>query len=156
MIKNNIGQIENVYSQDGKTNFYEYDFKNNVLSLKKKFAEDYQNVLDWSGNVILQSEEFTTQTTYDALNRPITITQPDTTVASYVYNKGGLLEKVVHGATEYISNINYNEKGQRSKISYGNNTQTLYTYNPMNFRLTNIYTKRNSDSNAFAGSQLHL
>jgi hypothetical protein len=58
--------------------------------LKKQFAVDYQNVLDFSGTVNLQTEEFTTQTTFDALNRPISITQPDSTVITNFYNKGGL------------------------------------------------------------------
>ncbi len=142
--KNNIGQVVSVCSQDGKNYFNLFDFKNNLLTLVKRFAEDYQNVLDWSGNVILQSEEFTTQTTYDALNRPITITQPDTTVASYVYNKGGLLEQVLHDATTYISNIDYNEKGQRSDVYYGNNTKTKSYYDAKTFRLKRLLTTRNN------------
>ena len=144
VIKNNIGQIENIYSQDGKTKFQEYDFKNNVLTLRKQFTVDYQNKIDWNENVNLQNEEFITQTTYDALNRPLTITQPDNTVASYVYNKGGLLEQVIHDTTRYISNINYNEKGQREEVYYGNNTKTKSFYDAKTFRLKRLLTTRNN------------
>ncbi|MDD2636182.1 MAG: hypothetical protein PHW82_11885, partial [Bacteroidales bacterium] len=114
--------------------------------MKKKFAVDYQNVLDYSGTVNLQTEEFETETTYDALNRPISITQPDSTVIINIYNKGGLLEQVKEGTTEYISNINYNARGQRTKIVYGNSSETTYTYDDENFRLTRLFTTKNTGS----------
>ena len=47
-------------------------------------------------------------------------------------------------ATTFISDINYNEKGQRTKIVYGNGARTKYTYNTQNFRLMRILTTRNS------------
>ncbi|MDD2636180.1 MAG: hypothetical protein PHW82_11875 [Bacteroidales bacterium] len=112
--------------------------------MKKQFAVDYQNVLDYNGTVALQTEEFITQTTFDALNRPISITQPDSTVITNFYNKGGLLEKVKQGSTEYISNIEYNARGQRTDIYYGNGSKTAYTYDTENFRLTRLLTTKNS------------
>jgi len=35
---------------------------------------------------------------------------------------------------------------ERTKIEYGNGTHTEYTYNDKNFRLTNLLTKRGSDT----------
>jgi RHS repeat-associated protein len=140
---NNIGQIENIYAQDGKTSF-EYDFKGNITKQNKQFAQDYQNKLDWNGTVALNNEIFATQTTYDALNRPVTVTQPDNTIITNVYNKGGLLEKVKQGSTEYISNIDYNARGQRTKIVYGNGSETTFTYDEENFRLTRLLTTRST------------
>ncbi|MDY0324156.1 MAG: RHS repeat-associated core domain-containing protein, partial [Candidatus Carbobacillus sp.] len=165
---NNIGQVENLYSQDGKTNFYLYDFKNNLLTLKKKFAVDYQNTLDYNGTVTLQTEEFITETSFDALNRPINIDStlppspadipvpppdpplPPTPIAipsiQYVYNKGGLLEQVLYDEDEYISRIEYNARGQRTEIYYGNGTKTGYTYDDENFRLANLLTTKDTGS----------
>ena len=65
-------------------------------------------------------------------------------LVSIYRHKGALLQQVLHGATTYISDIAYNEKGQREHIYYGNNTKTRYYYNPLNFRLTRILTTRNS------------
>ncbi|MFA6401120.1 MAG: RHS repeat-associated core domain-containing protein [Salinivirgaceae bacterium] len=45
---------------------------------------------------------------------------------------------------QYVSNINYNEKGQRIAIYYGNNSKTKYEYNPLTFRLTRLLTTRNT------------
>ena len=112
--------------------------------MKKQFAVDYQAVLDYNGTVSLQTEEFVTETSYDALNRPVTITNPDSTVITNVYNKGGLLEQVLNGELEYISNINYNARGQRTEVIYGNNSKTRYTYDDENFRLVNLLTTRNN------------
>ncbi len=92
-VSNSIGQVVEVYAQDGKTSF-EYDFKGNVISLRKQFLEDYNSMPDW-GNTVLLGESFNTHTNYDALNRPVSIMQPDNTTVSYVYDKGGLLQKVL-------------------------------------------------------------
>ena len=101
-------------------------------------------VTNWEDTVPLLEEVFTTETSYDALNRPVTIVHPDNSEVSYVYDKGGLLQKVLQGNTEHITNITYNAKGQRENIYYGNNTKTRYYYNPLNFRLTRILTTRNT------------
>jgi RHS repeat-associated protein len=88
---------------------------------------------------------FTQTTSYNALNLPITLNNPDNTLLYYGYDKGGLLNFVQRNNTEvHISNIEYNEKQQRLNIYYGNNTKTKYEYNPLNFRLTRILTTRNS------------
>jgi RHS repeat-associated protein len=144
-VLNNILQIIEIDAQDGKTSF-EYDFKGNVSKQTKQFAQDYQNKLDWNGTVALNNEIFATQTTYDALNRPVTVTQPDNSVIAYTYDKGGLLQSVAltGSATASIQNITYNSKGQREDIYYGNNTKTKYYYHPLNFRITRILTTRNS------------
>jgi len=55
------------------------------------------------------------------------------------------LEKIKHNANEYVSNINYNAKGQWTDVYYGNNTKTSYIYDNNNFRLTNLKTLRNSE-----------
>ena len=145
---NNIGQIIEIDAQDGKTS-YAYDFKGNLTEQQKQFAQDYQNELDWSGTVTLINEIFTTQITSDALNRPVTITQPDSTIITNVYAKGALLQAVAStgSATVSIQNITYNPRGQREDIYYGNNTKTKYYYNPLNFRITRILTTRNSAAN---------
>ncbi len=94
-------------------------------------------LMDWNTNPALLDETFTTETTYDALNRPVNIVNPDNTTLHYAYDKGGLLDFVQRGNNEvHISNIEYNEKGQRLAVYYGNNTKTKYEYNPLNFRLT--------------------
>ena len=54
------------------------------------------------------------------------------------------MEKVKRGSTEYISNIDYNARGQRTDVYYGNNSKTAYTYDIENFRLTRLLTTKNS------------
>jgi RHS repeat-associated protein len=141
---NNIGQIVEIDAQDGKTTL-EYDFKGNVTKQTKQFAEEYNNTIDWNTTIVLQNETFTQETTYNALNVPTVLTQPDATILYYIYDKGGLLASIQRNETEiHISNIEYNEKQQRLNIYYGNNTKTKYEYNPLNFRLIRILTTRNT------------
>lgn len=105
---------------------------------------------------LLEAETFTSKTIYDALNRPIQLFTPSTTeipasVIQPAYNEANLLEKVemqIRGATTWttsVSNIDYNEKGQRSQIEYGNGVTTNYSNDQETFRLTNLRTTRKSD-----------
>ena len=63
-------------------------------------------------------------TTFDALNRPITITSPDGSVYQPTFNEANLLDKVhvrLRGAgavTAFVTNIDYDAKGQRERIDY--------------------------------------
>src|SRR5262249_15053221 len=56
-------------------------------------------------------------------------------------------------ATPFVTNINYNAKGQRELIAYGNGAQTTYEYDPLTFRLTKLTTTRPANPSAIA-SQL--
>lgn len=41
-----------------------------------------------------------------------------------------------------VNNIDYNAKGQRTRIEYGNGAVTIYEYDPETFRLTRLLTVR--------------
>ena len=49
-------------------------------------------------------------------------------------------------ATAFVTNIDYNAKGQRTLIEYGNGATTDYSYDPITFRLSELKTTRTSDS----------
>ena len=89
--------------------------------------------------------------TYDALNRPISATSPDGSVYRPWFNEANLLEKKeVHlrGATTstpFVTNIDYDAKGQRTRIDYGNGIRTTYAYDPLTFRLTRLQTLRGAE-----------
>ncbi len=115
---------------------------------------------------LLEDEHFVSRSRYDALNRPqqsiaphsssanplrISVTQPG-------YNAAGLLERVdlwLNRAAEpddllatatadqpMVQNIDYNAKGQRVLIAYGNGATTTYDYDKESFRLTKLKTTR--------------
>ena len=43
-----------------------------------------------------------------------------------------------------VANIDYDAKGQRQRIDYGNGASTVYGYDPLTFRLTQLLTRRNA------------
>lgn len=125
-----------------------YDFKGNLLRSRRAFVADYKALPDWSA-APPAPEVFTSSVQYDALNRPLALTVPDGSVVRPAYNEAKLLESVsvdlpgAAGAAAFITNVNYNAKGQRTLIAYGNaNTKTDYAYDPLTSRLTNIKTTR--------------
>lgn len=146
------------YDQGGLVENAAYDFKGNLLERARRFARTYNATIDWNvadPDSLLESETFTTVSAYDALNRATSIRTPHNAgiPASEIlpaYNEANLLEKVdvkLRGsgtATNFVQNIDYDAKGQRERIQYGNGSTTGYTYDENTFRLKRLLTTRNN------------
>jgi RHS repeat-associated protein len=165
---NNLrGKVVELRDQAGIVTSDRYDYKGNLLRSKRQLAQSYKTTLDWFGPVPLELETYSSRTSYDALNRPIQLVaphsdQPGTTinVIQPRYNEANLLERVdvwlnrnaepgslLDSATatfHAVSDIDYDAKGQRLLIDYGNGVRTTHTYDPLSFRLTHLVTRRNA------------
>ncbi len=144
------GKVVRVFDQAGVVTTDEYDFKGNLLRGQRQLALAYKTTLDWSVAVPLAMEVYTSRTRYDALNRPTELTAPDNSVIRPSYNEGSLLERVeanLRGAavaTAFVTDIDYDAKGQRRLIAYGNGVRTTYEYDPLTFRLVDLLTRRDA------------
>lgn len=149
--RNLRGKVFQQRDQAGVITHEAYDFKGNPIAGQRQLAREYKRTLDWSASPELDAQIFTTRATYDALNRPASATSPDGSVYRPVFNAANLLEKVeVHlrgatAATAFVSNIDYDAKGQRTLIEYGNGVKTRYAYDPTTFRLTHLQTLRGTE-----------
>ncbi|ODA39376.1 SpvB/TcaC N-terminal domain-containing protein [Desulfosporosinus sp. BG] len=137
------------YDTGGKIQFEEYDFKGNLIRSHRRLAKDYKQVVQWvvaDPNSELEDEIFVTETEYDALNRVIRFKMPDGSIIEPAFNEANLLEKVhvEQGGTgtDFVTDINYDAKGQRNNITYGNGIKTTYQYDRETFRLTHLDTKK--------------
>lgn len=148
------GRLFQVFDQAGLVTTDLYSFKGNQLRVQRQLAAEYAANLDWSAVVPLDPEIFTTNTSFDALNRPVELRPPDGSIIRPQFNEAALLERVevnLRGEQEdgepvftvFVSDIDYNARGQRVSIDYGNNTRTTYEYDPFTFRLTHLETRRN-------------
>lgn len=154
-----------VFDQAGIVTSIAFDFKGNLLRNERQLAQDYKATLDWSGPVPLRVETYRSRTGYDALNRPVQLIaphsdQPGTTVNTLqpAYNEAKLLQQLdawlnqpaepaapLNPATanlHAVTNIDYNAKGQRTQVDYGNGVRTTGTFDPLTFRLTQLLTRR--------------
>lgn len=145
----------------------EHDFKGNPLRGTRQLLRDYKSTPDWSLSPLpaLEGETFTSSTRYDALNRPVQILAPrsdrPTTRINVIrpgYNEANLLQRVdvwLGQAAEPIglldppsanlhavTNIDYDAKGQRAVIDYGNGASTEYFHDEQTFRLMRLKTRR--------------
>ena len=154
-ILNLRGQPYRNFDQAGIITRVKFDFKGNLLESNRVFTVDYDKNIDWSASPVMQSEIFTSQSEYDALNRTTKLTAPNNNISTANilvpgYNEAGLLETMevfLRGSStksSFVKNIDHNEKGQRTHIQYGNNVVTNYTYDPLTFRLNRLITTRNA------------
>ncbi|CAN5466486.1 hypothetical protein BH11BAC3_BH11BAC3_35980 [soil metagenome] len=163
--KNVLGKVSSHFDTAGFITNNLYDFKGNLLEASRQLLEKYDNVkpVDWSDGEILEPDIYSSTNAYDALNRVWKSTTPDNSVQYHLFNESGSLEKTLlnhRGAINmtaqdetvealsanaknldvFVISISYNEKGQRSRIVYGNNSIASYSYNEKTFRLAALKT----------------
>lgn len=143
--ENKRGQVIKTLDSAGESNVLLYDFKGQTLQSSLELIKSGTITdIDWNNPPAMSGEVFTTSIIYDALGRPLQHTDPGGNITQNSYNAAGLLESVLMNSTNYVSNINYNAKGQRDEIWYGNGTKTSYEYNERTYQLTRLLTTQGS------------
>lgn len=151
---NLLGRIVRQFDGAGIGGTPAYDFKGNLLTSTRQALADFRDQVDWAASPRLEDEVRSSETTYDALNRPTALTAPDRSVVRPTYNDANLLDRLdvaLRGSgnfTRFITNIDYDAKGQRQRIDYGNGARTRSSYDPLTFRLVHIKTTRATDDAA--------
>jgi RHS repeat-associated protein len=159
------------YDGAGELSQTRYDFKGNLTTATRRLAVTFQTTPDWTDlaevaaladvqaraapllepETPLVTTTFTTVTAFDALNRPTRITTPDLSVVVPLYDEANRLDQLkvnLRGAplaTPFVTNIDYNARGQRIRVDHGNGTSTLYSYDPLTFLLARQTTTRAVD-----------
>lgn len=86
---------------------------------------------------------FATATTSDTLGRLLGITYPDGETITNTYGLGGLTTVVGAGngwTRNYATGIRYDVFGNRTRLVYGNNAVSTWTFDPLTVRLKTIAT----------------
>lgn len=137
----------------GRQQFSAYDGKGNLLESVRRFAADYRGTPDWSGDLEapLEVEAHSTRHSYDAVNRIVSTTLADGSRIENKYSPANLLETVqafVPGrpAETIVAAIDYDARGQRRRIDYGNGSSTAYRHDPKTFRLIGCTTVKSDGS----------
>jgi RHS repeat-associated protein len=168
-VRNRRGKSYRTFDQSGMITNEKFDFKGNAVRISRRFASDFDVDTDWKAMIqqpldqepgsLMMPETLTQMSEHDALNRmtrQYNWHRAGKPVAVYVpgYNERGLLvsEDLTVGAsmtatgqgktTHTIRSISYDAKGQRSKIIYGNDVITNYTYDPTTLRLLTLVSRR--------------
>ena len=151
-----------IYDGAGVATSARFDFDGNLLVATRRLASAYRETPDWlkiavlqdiaaieeAADALLDRETFTTTAVYDALGRVVSRVTPDQSETRPTYNEASLLQRVdvrVRGAAEwttFVAGIEYDARGDRTRIVRGNGTTTSYAYDAETFRLTHVVTAR--------------
>lgn len=155
--KNENGQVLKGCDSSGIIENLSFNFKGQVLKSSRQLCSVYTSEPDWEteADVDMEEDVYYTEISSDALGRVIKTIQADGSVHTPGYHSIGWLKSMevqlressfgtesAASETIFIENIEYDAKGQRTKITYGNGVSTSYTYNEETFRLTGLITKR--------------
>ncbi|MFL9966301.1 SpvB/TcaC N-terminal domain-containing protein [Paraburkholderia sediminicola] len=157
------GRVFRHFDTSGVTTTERYDFKGNPVETARQFAREYRSAPDWSKTPAFESARFTGRTAYDALNRVVTNTGPDGSIYRPAYNDAAMIERIdvalrarhCKGSppwTPFVRNIDYNARGQRICIDYGNGASSTSDYDPLTFRLRRLRTTRVTDREPLANA----
>jgi RHS repeat-associated protein len=144
-----------------------YDFKGNLLRSTRTFTASYRDLADWSQSPALDMRTYPSSTRYDAINRPVQSISPRPSDAGRAfsitqteYNEAGLVESMhvwldqtVEPAGSLdavanppsgvgIDNVDYDARGQRTRVDYRNGVSTFYQYDPLTQLLSDLYSRR--------------
>lgn len=164
---NHRGRLHRVLDESGLTTNEAYDFKGNLLRSSKRLVGDPRHSIDWRADArlddVLDSETFTSMTTYDALDRVVQVVAPHSdggrvNVVRPVYNSANFVEAVSAwvnhsgvpnalldpaGATHrVVTNIDYDALGRRVHVEYANGVRTTLGYDRNSLRLSRFRAVR--------------
>jgi RHS repeat-associated protein len=156
------GELYKHYDQAGLVCVSAYNIQRLPLEKNRQLIQDYKQEVNWNDvspdtlSHLLQSAVYYTEYTYDALGRVSEekAKEKANTYGSvyWTYHISGRLNLVEACPTEgdppyrYVKGIEYNARGQRTKIDYGNGITASYDYDPNTFDLRSINAIQVSDS----------
>ncbi|HZR43245.1 MAG TPA: SpvB/TcaC N-terminal domain-containing protein, partial [Ktedonobacteraceae bacterium] len=152
------GQLSVHYDQAGVVMSSAYNILGLPLTVSRQLRQDYKQEANWNDgspatlNTLLQSTIYAETYQYDALGRVTAAANADGKVFEPIYHLSGRLNQVQvlpqagAQAEMYVQSIDYDARGQRQSIAYGNGVTTRYAYEPTIFRLIHILTTRSSDA----------
>ena len=112
-------------------------------------TSEYKAAINWNSIPLptLEDAFYTSQFAYDALDHLVTETTPDGSVTTNTYNQAGLLNQVKvtfndQSEQQIIKLIEYDAKGLRKAIHYGNGITTNYSYEQTTLHLIGLYSTR--------------
>ncbi|MEZ5936521.1 MAG: SpvB/TcaC N-terminal domain-containing protein [Alphaproteobacteria bacterium] len=148
---NRRGRIHKIQDGAGEIENERFDIKGNLEASTRRLPVRGDLQPDWQTAVPLESDVYRTTRTHDALSRAVSVTTPDGSVTRPTYNPANLLEAVTvaaHGqaAKTLVTAVDYNARGQRSRIAYGNGVETAYSYDDDTFRLIETISRRTADN----------
>jgi len=166
-LTNHRGKVWKISDGAGIVTSEAYDFKGNLLSSSRVLLRNYREQVNWLNAPAREDETFSSRTRYDALNGRFSKSRPIATApapSSIFFNRCttrricstaltlGWNRKKNHRACRppiwrtfgRCENIDYNAKGQRERIRYGNAAETEYRYDRETFRLVRLHTRRNA------------
>ena len=152
--KNLLGRLAEHRDGAGVVVAERYDFRGLPLGSVRRLRSEYKAEADWSSTEALETEAFRTVTAYDALGRVTRQVRPDGSTHTATYLRRGPLQalhvRAADGGVDatFVEDVQYNARGQRTRIRYGNDVQTTYTYDTQTFRLQRLFSQhRTTGSN---------
>ncbi len=122
---------------------------NNGVTFADSFSYDYRGRVSSTSRTIAGTL-YTLSTTYDLMDRPITLTYPGGEVVTTNYDKQVVNSLTTSsGPTTLVSNVTYNHRLEMTGVVLNNGLTQDYTYYPAsgNYRLQSAFTRYTATPN---------
>jgi RHS repeat-associated protein len=166
---NRLGTAWRAFDAAGMVESTGFTFAGQPLGSLRRLTSDWVGQPDWTAalqalttsvsaaqteaDTLLETTAYATAMTWDALGRPVTTTSPaesgrTASTTTFGYDRGGRWKSTtltLRGAvdsTTIVADVQYNARGQRTRIVHGSGVTTTSTYDPFSFRLTRQHAVR--------------
>ena len=161
---NHRGKVWKIYDGAGLVENLNYDFRGNLTSSRRTLLAAAKLKVQWAvhgqpgtghfdpaqaAQKLDAAHPYTMRTAFDALGRVVENEAPDGSIQKNGFDEAGGLntvEVVRPAATQsFVEAVHYDARGRRQRIHYGNGVRTVYTYDPITFRLDRLHSSRAVD-----------
>ena len=140
-------RIHKSYDESGLVTNNQFDFKGNLTEMTKQLPKLTTAELNWNtGHFFdrsrmdqLATEQFISNSTWDALDRVVISKSPDLSQNTFNYHKSNQIAGITFQSPQIpqkkvVNEISYNAKYQTEKVKYANGLILSYTYDKENFQ----------------------
>ncbi len=163
------GRLVEHYDQAGLIRVDSYSHHGLPLQVTRQLRTTYRSEADWSTNdaeqwqTQLDDEAFVTRIEHDALGRVTRVEQPSDDILAHAYHAEGWVsqlqlqraeqpeagqEAARNPVAEMSVRIDYDARGQRTQVRYGDHVTTAYAYDTLTHRLAQLTSWRTGDDGA--------
>ena len=148
--RNVRGRLVRQHDQAGVLEIERYGIMEQALGVSRRLCADYAAEPDWTDPTIVALDPDLYRTTYrvDALERVVQSRLGDGTSLAFAYDRAGhigsLRVTTADGAITdraFVESAEYNARGQRTRVRFGNGTETTWSFDDLTHRLARITTR---------------
>ncbi|MGN6662929.1 MAG: SpvB/TcaC N-terminal domain-containing protein [Solirubrobacterales bacterium] len=148
---NLVGQVYRLFDSAGMRQVDGYSLSHEPMVVDQRYLAEPAARPDWTparavpSSPLLTPEAWKSSRTYDPGGRLVAMTDPVGSAYTWTHDQLGFVAEIAMALpggrpAPYLSSVEYNAQGQRTRVAFGNGMVTRFGYEPLSHRLVSAVT----------------